>query len=129
MRMGLADRLHGVAEHLRLHARVWSIKLAELVVRAASRRGLWTIVVALLADGLFSLIEAWALLRGQIWGRWLVVVSTGSLLPFEVIALVRHTHVVRALLLAINVAIVVYLVRNVLRERARPSAVPALARE
>ncbi len=117
MRLGLADHLLGIAEHLRMHARVWSLELAELVVRAASRRGLWTITVALVADGAFSLLEGWALLRGRVWGKWLVVVSTGSFLPIELIELVRHPHLVRAALLAVNVVIVAYLARKALRER------------
>jgi uncharacterized membrane protein (DUF2068 family) len=119
MRMGwLGERLLGVAEHLRHHSRAWSLELAELVVRAASRRGLWTIVVALLADGVVSLVEGWALWHGHWWGPWLVVVATGSLLPFEVVAMVRRAHPVRILLFFVNAAIVVYLARKALRERA-----------
>ena len=111
MRMGFDGELLGLAEALRHHA------LADLVVRAASRRALWTIVVALVADGAMSLLEGWALLHGRWWGPWLVVVATGSLLPFEVVALVKHVRPVRAALLAVNVVIVVYLARKAARER------------
>jgi uncharacterized membrane protein (DUF2068 family) len=117
MPMGLEDRLLGLAAHLRHHARAWSLDLAELVVRAATRRGLWTIAVALIADGALSLVEGWALLHGKLWGAWLVVVATGSPLPFEVVALVRRPHPVRAALLVVNVAIVVYLAQKAVRER------------
>jgi uncharacterized membrane protein (DUF2068 family) len=117
MRMGLGDRLLGFADHLRHHAHAWSLELARLVVRAATRRGLWTVVVALVADGTLSVIEAWALLHGRWWGPWIVVVSTGSLLPFEVVSLARHPHAVRAAILALNLAIVAYLIRKVMRER------------
>jgi uncharacterized membrane protein (DUF2068 family) len=118
MRMGLGDRLLGFAEHLRHHSRAWSLELADVVVRAASRHGLWTIVVALAADGIVSLVEGWALLHGHWWGPWLVVVATGSLLPFEVVAIVRKAHAIRIVLFFVNVAIVVYLARKALRERA-----------
>jgi uncharacterized membrane protein (DUF2068 family) len=117
MRMGLGDHLVGFAEHLRHHSRAWSIDLAELVVSAASRRGLLTIVVALLADGAMSLLEGWALWHGHWWGPWLVVVATGSLLPFEVIAIIRKVHPIRVILLFVNVAIVVYLARKAQRDR------------
>jgi uncharacterized membrane protein (DUF2068 family) len=116
MQMGLGDRLLGLANHLRLHAHAWSLHLADLAVRASSRRALWTIVVALLADGTLTLFEAWALIHGQWWGPWLVVVATGSLLPFEVVALVRHLHVIRAVVLLVNLVIVVYLARTAVRE-------------
>ncbi len=116
MQMGLGDRLLGLAAHLRQHAHAWSLRLADLAVRASSRRALWTIEVALIADGTLTLIEAWALIHGQWWGPWLVVVATGSLLPFEVVALVHHLHAIRAMVLLVNVAIVVYLARKALRE-------------
>jgi uncharacterized membrane protein (DUF2068 family) len=116
MRMGLGNHLLGLAHHLRLHAHPWSLALADVVTRASSRRGLWTITVALLADGSLTLVEGWSLLHGRWWGPWLVVVATGSLLPFEVVALVRHRHVVRAVVFLVNVAIVVYLARKALRE-------------
>ena len=119
MRMGLGDRLLGLAMALRHHSQAWSLELADLVVRVATRRGLWTVVVALVADGAFSLLEGWALVHGHWWGPWLVVVGTGSLLPFEVVALVRRPHAVRFVLLAVNLAIVVYLARKALRERGR----------
>ncbi len=126
MRMGLEDRLLGLAAHLQHHARAWSLDLAKLVVRAASRRGLWTITVALLADGAFSLVEGWALVHGHWWGPWLVVVGTGSLLPLEIVALARHPHAVRALLLVLNALIVWYLARKALRDR-REGRAEALA--
>ncbi len=116
MRMGLGDHLLGVAHHLTLHAHPWSLALAGLLVRASTRRGLWTIVVALLADGTLTLVEGWSLLHGRWWGPWLVVVATGSLLPLEIVAFVRHPHLVRFVVLAVNVAIVVYLARKAARE-------------
>jgi uncharacterized membrane protein (DUF2068 family) len=120
MGAGAGDELLGWAEHLRHHSRAWSVTLADLLVRAATRRGLWTLVVAFAADGALTLVEGWALLRGRWWGPWLVVVATGSLLPFEVVALARHPHASRALLLAVNAIIVWYLARKALRDhRAR----------
>ena len=116
MRMGLGDRLLGFARHLTLHAHPWSLALADLFVRASSRRALWTIAVALLADGTLTLVEGWALVHGRWWGAWLVVVATGSLLPFEIVACVRHPHVIRSVVFVVNVAIVVYLARKALRE-------------
>jgi uncharacterized membrane protein (DUF2068 family) len=116
--MGLGADLLGLADHLRHHAGAWSLELADVVTRAATRRGLWTVVVALVADALMSVLEGWALWHGHWWGPWLVVVSTGSLLPFEVVAFLRHPHAVRAAVFLVNLAIVAYLARKALRERA-----------
>lgn len=117
IRMGLGDRLRGLADHLRHHAHAWSLQLAQLLTRASSRRGLATVAVALVADGIASLIEGWALLHGRWWGPWLVVVTTASLLPFEIAALARHPHAVRFALFAVNIAIVYYLARKAVAER------------
>jgi uncharacterized membrane protein (DUF2068 family) len=124
MRLGLGARLLDLAAHLRHHATAWSIDLANLVVRAASRRGLWVVVFALTADGATSLVEGWALWHGKWWGPWLVVVATATLLPFEVVAIARNPHVGRLTLLAVNAAIVAYLARKALREREGLAAAP-----
>jgi uncharacterized membrane protein (DUF2068 family) len=126
-RTGLASRLSGFAEHLRHHAGAWSLELADLIARAASLGGLWVIVIALAGDGIVSLIEGWALLGGRPWAAWLVVFTTGSLLPFEVVALVRRTNAVRVAVLSANLAIVVYLARKALRERRESENPPELA--
>lgn len=120
MHAGLSAELEGVAAQLRHHSQAWAIELAELLMRASTPRGIETITVALIADGTLTLVEGWALIHGHWWGPWLVVVATGSLLPFEVVALARHPHLGRALILVVNVAIVAYLIRKALREhRAR----------
>jgi len=77
------------------------------------------IVIALAFDGILSVIEGWALLRGRWWAPWLVVLATGSLLPFEFIAFARRLNPVRAAVLAANLAIVVYLARKALREHRK----------
>lgn len=109
---GFGDRVAEVAEYLRHHARAWSVALADLVVKVSTRRGLYTAAVALAADGAFTLFEGWALWRGRWWAPWLVVVATSCLLPFEIAAVVRKPHLVRAAVFAVNVAIVAYLVRR-----------------
>jgi uncharacterized membrane protein (DUF2068 family) len=118
MRSGVRDRMLDVAEHLRHHSGAWSFEIARLVTRAATPRGLWTIAVALTVDGTFNVIEGWALVHGKWWGPWLVVVSTGSFLPIELIAFARHPQVARAAVFLVNAAIVAYLARKALRERS-----------
>jgi len=76
-----------------------------------------------LLDGTTTLIEGILLLSGKAWGEWLVVGGLALLLPIEVLGMVRHPSVVRAVVLLLNALIVVYLVRDRLKARARVSNV------
>jgi uncharacterized membrane protein (DUF2068 family) len=47
------------------------------------------------------------------------VIATGSLIPFELGALLREVRLGRVLILLVNLVIVAYLARRALRERTR----------
>ena len=65
-------------------------------------------------------MEGFALRAGRWWAPWLVVIATGALLPWEVIAAVRKPGWLRIGILAVNVAVVAYLLVTVVRaHRAR----------
>ena len=114
-----------LADALREHFMgMWSRHLADLLVRAASRRSLGIGAAALTVDGLFVLFEAWALRRGVRWGPWLVIVATSALLPFEAFELSRAVRAGRLFIFLVNVAVVAYLVRRRLTETRRPAAPP-----
>jgi len=70
-------------------------------------------------DGVTTLAEGWLLLRGKPWGEWIVVATLAALVPFEAVALARHPGPLKGLLMAANVAVVVYLVVRRVRERRR----------
>jgi uncharacterized membrane protein (DUF2068 family) len=102
--------LRDLADRLLAHfTQAWAIHLAHLLVRASSTRALHIGTVAFAVDGLFVLFEAWALRRQFRWARWLVVVATASLLPFETYHLYRGFHAGRLILLLANLAVVAYL--------------------
>jgi uncharacterized membrane protein (DUF2068 family) len=123
MHAGIGDEVLAWSERLRHHSGAWSVELANLLVRASTRRGLWTVVVALLADGALTLVEGWALWHDHWWGPWLVVVATASLMPFEIASLARSPHLSRAVVLVVNALIVWYLARKALRDhRARKAS-------
>jgi uncharacterized membrane protein (DUF2068 family) len=67
---------------------------------------------SLLYAGLFSTegIGLW-LLKG--WAEWLTVIITSSLVPFEVYEIWRHPTSLRIVVLAINIAIVGYLLYKI----------------
>jgi uncharacterized membrane protein (DUF2068 family) len=108
-----------LAVQVRHHfAGAWSVMLARAIGALSTRGHLWLIAGAVALDALLTAVEGWGLYRDKTWGPWLVVLATSTLLPFEVIALVRHAHLGRGLLLTVNVAIVAYLIRRIRRSRA-----------
>jgi uncharacterized membrane protein (DUF2068 family) len=46
------------------------------------------------------------------WSRWFTIGATSSLIPIEIYEIARALHPLRVLVLVVNVAIVVYLVRR-----------------
>jgi len=115
-RRGLATQLASLATELRAHAvHAWSDAAAAALLRFLARpHDLVLVAAALAADAVVSVIEGWVLVQGYSWGPWVVVGATGSTIPFEIVALARHFNATRFGLFAINVAIVVYLVRRVM---------------
>jgi uncharacterized membrane protein (DUF2068 family) len=74
--------------------------------------GVIVTALALGLDGALTSLEGWALRRDHWWGRWTVVVATGSLMPFELYAFVRKRHWIELAAFALNFAIVAYLARR-----------------
>jgi uncharacterized membrane protein (DUF2068 family) len=113
---GHADALQSLAELLRHNlSQAWALRAASYLVNLATPRHVELTAVALALDGVLSAVEAWALHTRRWWAEWLVVVASGSLLPYELFELTRHLRVGRALILVVNAGIVVYLARRALR--------------
>lgn len=51
------------------------------------------------------------------WGEWLTVIITGSLVPIEIYEIHRHPSWPKVVVFALNIAIVVYLIYHLRRER------------
>jgi uncharacterized membrane protein (DUF2068 family) len=114
---GETDRVLDLVEAVRHHmTAAWALHLMDTIVSATDRHHVEFLAGALTMDGAFTLFEWFALHTGRPWGEWLVVVATASLVPFEVIAIVRHGRIGRVVLLLLNVAIVVYLARRAIRK-------------
>ena len=64
------------------------------------------------------LTEGVGLWLAKRWGEWFTVVITGSLVPLEVFEIWRHPTVTKVVVLLLNIAIVVYLVMRIRREKA-----------
>jgi len=94
----------------------WSIKLAELVLKSLTAKRLWWVVAALVGDAAISGVEGWALAKGYSWAAWLVVAATSLLLPVEVIELSYRTTPGRVIIFAVNLTIVLYLLKRAMKE-------------
>jgi uncharacterized membrane protein (DUF2068 family) len=70
-----------------------------------------------LAYGVLELVEGVGLLYRKRWAEWLTVVATSLLIPVELYELVRHVSALKAVGIAVNIVIVVYLYRVVSRKR------------
>lgn len=122
---GEAHRLRTFADMLREHLTgVWSLRLANLLVRVSTPRHLTIASIALATDGLFSFFEGWSLRRRFAWAPWLVVIATSSFLPWEMYEIYRHVRIGRILVLLINLAVLIYLYRRERRaaRRSHPSS-------
>lgn len=84
-------------------------------------------VVALLYAAVLT-AEGVGLWLAKPWAEWFSVGVTASLIPFEVWEVARRVTLLRVAVLVLNVAVVVYLARRVVRERAarrgRPVGAP-----
>jgi uncharacterized membrane protein (DUF2068 family) len=122
---GAAAAVGTLAEFILEHfAGAWALRAATLLVRAATARHLEVLTIALLVDAVLSAAEGLALRAGRWWGPWLVVIATALLLPWELWHLMRHPAWGRVGIVAINLAVVAYLLSSVIREHR--SAEPRL---
>ena len=97
-------------------AGAWALSAATLVVMIGTSGHVKFIAVASLGDAILSALEGLALQAGRWWAPWLVVIATGGLLPWEIWELARHPHWGRFAILVTNIAVVWYLLRQVIRE-------------
>ena len=51
------------------------------------------------------------------WAEYFTIITTGSFLPLEIYELVRHATVAKGVALAVNIAVLVYLIWELRRYR------------
>ena len=78
---------------------------------------LWAVAVGALAYSTLRFLEAYGLWRERAWAEWLAMISGAIYLPFEIVELLRRPDWVRVAILAVNLAVVLYMVY--LRVQAR----------
>jgi|ERR1051326_8279579 uncharacterized membrane protein (DUF2068 family) len=70
------------------------------------------------------LTEGIGLLLHKTWAEYFTIVTTAALIPLEIYELIRHVTAAKISVLAINVAIVIYLVARVRSKRVRRRHAP-----
>jgi uncharacterized membrane protein (DUF2068 family) len=95
----------------------WALEAATLIVIAATSGHVKFVALASFADAVLSAVEGLALQAGRWWAPWLVVIATGALLPWELVEIFVHPRWGRFVILVINLTVVAYLLRQVVRER------------
>ena len=94
-------------------------RLSNLFVTAAGRatdKHLWVLVAAAMVYAVIRFAEAFGLWYDREWAEWFALLSGSMYLPWEVYSLMRHPHVIKWVVLTVNVAIVTYML--VLRVQA-----------
>jgi uncharacterized membrane protein (DUF2068 family) len=61
--------------------------------------------------------EGTGLLLRQHWAEYLTIIITASFIPFEIYVMMRRFSFERMMILIVNIAVVIYLVRKVRRDR------------
>src|SRR5271155_2762075 len=64
------------------------------------------------------LIEGTGLALRQRWAEYVTIISTSSLIPIELYEIVQHYSAMKVAFLAINIAVVVYLIYELRRNRS-----------
>jgi uncharacterized membrane protein (DUF2068 family) len=125
----LAENLERAIALLRLDPDNHFIHTAISWVAGISRHHLHQLQAGTIFYALLHILEGTGLVLGMRWAGYLTVVATSSLIPLEALAIWRKFHVVKLLVLLVNVAIVIYLVLKLRKElRTAPSSAPADAR-
>jgi uncharacterized membrane protein (DUF2068 family) len=88
-------------------------KAAHVSPEQVKKLGLGSFLYA----GLF-LTEGTGLWLRKRWGEWLTVIVTSSLVPLEAYEIYRHPSYVKLAVFVVNVAIVVYLIYHIRRQRS-----------
>ncbi len=103
---GAATLAQVIIDHV---SRAWALQAATAIVLTGTTGHVKIAAAGAFADAALSAVEGFALRAGRWWAPWLVVIATGAFLPWELIGAIRKPGWLRIGLLAVNVAVVVYL--------------------
>ena len=98
------------AVHLPISSRAFD-RVLGLALQATPKKELG-LALAAFTYAILMGTEGVGLYLRRSWARWFTIVATGSLIPLEVYEIVREAHPLRVVILVLNIAVVVYLLRR-----------------
>ena len=107
------ERAGALAGHLATELSSGGVFLRRVGVWLGAHSAGTLVVEARLAawlDGLSTALEGVLLYRGKAWGEWVVIAILSLLIPAELVSLTRRPSEGKLLVLALNAAVVAYLV-------------------
>ena len=81
------------------------------IVDKATDKGLWIVASGALVYSVVRFIEAYGLWHERDWAEWFALLSGCLYLPYEIYSLFHHPDLLKWGVLAINVLIVLYMLR------------------
>jgi len=102
--------------HLDPGSRFLRDALAHLTGVPAKR--LHELGVAMFIYSALFCVEGVGLVLMKHWAEWVALISTAGLIPVEIYELYERLTILRASILAINIAVVIYLLVRLMRDRA-----------
>jgi uncharacterized membrane protein (DUF2068 family) len=91
------------------------LNLADQVTDAK----LWAVALGAAAYSTLRFVEAYGLWRERAWAEWLALISGAIYLPFEVYEVVRRPDWIRFTILAVNLAVVLFMAYLRMQGRTR----------
>lgn len=89
-------------------------RLSNLLYRLADKatdKGLWIVALGALVYSMVRFIEAYGLWHERDWAEWFALLSGCLYLPYEIYSLFQHSDLVRWAVLAVNILIVLYMLK------------------
>jgi uncharacterized membrane protein (DUF2068 family) len=80
---------------------------------------LWLVALGAAAYSTLRFVEAYGLWRERAWAEWLALISGALYLPFEVYEIARRPDWIRFTILAVNLAVVLYMAYLRMQARTR----------
>jgi uncharacterized membrane protein (DUF2068 family) len=117
--IALRGHLEDYTEDLLYHLHIdFDHRFAHMLLDAASKlTGTRMLTVGLISSAYATLrfVEAWGLWHRRVWAEWFALVSGSIYLPWEILNVVQRVTWLDVSLLAINVAIIIYMLEMRIR--------------
>jgi uncharacterized membrane protein (DUF2068 family) len=124
----IALTLAGWVRHIRVDPENHYLHTAIAKLTGIPHKRLHELSIGTFIYAALFFVEGVGLLLRKRWAEYLTVITTSGLLPIEIYEVCEHVTGMKVLLLILNLAIVVYLVRQIwIGRKAAKAAAPAFA--